>query len=304
MEYNDRPRYLRLKLLTIAVPTLFVAIGEVVRSYMLRFRLSPMSLSLIMVAATFIGTVVFSNYVFSVMDDLDSERREYKEAMLALQERERIGREMHDGIAQNLAVMNLNLHHLTDLMKSEKYDQAWDELGQLQGLLNQTYDDVRQSLYDLKVSRRLEEGFWSALEKQVRDFAKYTGVPIDLEPLPRNEVLWNELVSVQILRIIQEALTNVRKHAEARRVRIVCRKTEDQLSFMVVDDGKGFDYDESQASQRHFGLGVMRERAETVGGWATIQSSPGQGTSVTVIVPLGHHHRGGDHGKGKAHVSG
>lgn len=298
---DDRGRYRRLKFLTIAGPTVFVAVGEEMRSYVFQQWLPPALVSLVAVAVTLLGAVVFSWYVFDMVERIENERRTYKEAMLALQERERIAREMHDGVAQNLAVLNLKVHHLTERLEANDQEAVSADLAGIKELVHDTYVEVRQSLYDLKVTRRLEEGFWAALEKQLRDFERNTGISVVYEPLVPAPEPWNDLVSVQILRIVQEALSNVRKHSGATRVAVSCRRQNGRLSLQVSDNGSGFDAADVDRS-RHFGLSVMHERAESVGAIATVQSAIGQGTTVSITLPDGK--RGGEHGKGKAHVGG
>ncbi|MDA8194095.1 MAG: sensor histidine kinase [Thermaerobacter sp.] len=298
---DDRARYRRLKLLTIAGPTLFVAAGETVRQYLLQAWLAPTILTLLVVAVTLVGSVLFSWYVFRVLEQIETERRAYKDAMLSLQERERIAREMHDGVAQNLAVLNLQVHKLTDDVQTDRKEAALKELEQIREVVQDSFFDVRQSLFDLKATRRLQEGFWPAVEKQLHEFEKHTAVTVNFHPLEPAEDVFNELTSVQVLRIVQESLTNIRKHAGAHSVTVACERQGSQVQFVIMDDGRGFQCDKVDRSL-HFGLSVMRERAESIGGTAEIVSQPGEGTKVTIMLPvLG---RRGEHGKSKAHVGG
>ena len=140
---DDRSRYLWLKLLTILGPTLFVAGGEWVRLAYLRYHFAPPVVSGIAVATTLVGAVVFSWYVFRAMERLETERRTYKEALLSLKERERIAREMHDGVAQNLAVLKMESYKLREMLGD---GEARSELETMDKLINQTYLEVRQTL--------------------------------------------------------------------------------------------------------------------------------------------------------------
>ena len=299
---EDRARYLWLKLLTILGPTLFVAGAEFVRSVYLRPHFSPTAVSLIAVGTTLVGAIVFSWYVFRAMERLETERRTYKEAMLSLQERERIAREMHDGVAQNLAVLKLEAYKLKDCVGRHDQDAIHQEIDTFEALLNQTYLEVRQTLFDLRASRKLDEGFWPTVERQVQEFERQTGVRVAFQPLTPRQELWNELASVQILRIIQEALANVRKHARARRVDLSCEREGRVVRFVIRDDGEGFIASEIGSQSDHYGLSVMRERAETIGGRLTVSSGPDQGTTITLVIPVDG--RGVDSGKSKAHGGG
>ena len=300
MDYqDDRARYRRLRLLTIAGPALFMIAGETARQYIFTAWLPPAMVTLLVVGMTFIASIIFSWYVFRALEQLETERRTYKEAMLSLQERERIAREMHDGVAQNLAALNLKIHKLADEVKSDHKQAAIKEVDIIREIIQDSFFDVRQSLFDLRATHRLQEGFWSAIEKQLREFEKHTAIRVKYHPLNPQEELPNELAEVQVLRIIQEALTNIRKHARAHVVTIQCTRQGNQLQLSILDDGRGFQFTEIDRA-RHFGLSVMRERAESVGGTADIYSQTGLGTKVTITLPASG--RRGEHGKSKNHV--
>ena len=304
MNFDDRRRYRRLKILTTVGPTVFVAVAETFRFYYLRLVLPPASVSLVAVAVTLVGAAAFSTYVFDVVEKMENERQEYKDAMLALQERERLAREMHDGLAQNLAAINLNVHRAKKLLEAEDFPELGEELGHIQSAVNLSYTEVRQSLYDLKASQSLQQGFWKTLRKQAVDFERSTGVPVVLEPLPDEQEPWTDSAAVQILRIVQESLANVRKHAAARMVTIRAAREDNQVKICIIDDGKGFVPIPAGEVGHHFGLSIMEERAESVGGHVAVHSEPGVGTTVTIILALDGQ-RGGDNvGKGKTYAGG
>ncbi|OLZ09859.1 sensor histidine kinase [Sulfobacillus thermosulfidooxidans] len=303
MDYDDRRRYRRLKLLTTIGPTLFVAVAETVRFYYLRRILPPASVSLVAVAVTLVGAAGFSSYVFDVIEKMENERREYQDAMLALQERERLAREMHDGLAQTLAVINLKVYQAKTLLDGMRLDELRKELDDIRCAVNKSYSEVRQSLYDLRAGKRLEEGFWTAVRTLANDFQEGTKVAVEVEALPNDGVPWNDMASVQILRIIQESLANVRKHAEAKHVKITAAIHDDIVELKVIDDGKGFVMGTTPPNH-HFGLGIMQERAQTFGGRVSIHSQPGQGTVVTITYQIDGDKGGEVVGKGKNYVSG
>ncbi|MCL4496142.1 MAG: sensor histidine kinase [Firmicutes bacterium] len=303
MEYDDRRRYRRLKLLTTIGPTLFVAVAETVRFYYLRRMLPPASVSLVAIAVTLVGAAGFSSYVFDVIEKMENERRTFQNAMLALQERERLAREMHDGLAQTLAVINLKVYQAKTLLEGHRLDELRRELDDIRSAVNKSYSEVRQSLYDLRAGKRLEEGFWTAVRTLAMDFQEGTKVDVEVAPLPNDAVPWNEMASVQILRIIQESLANVRKHAEAKHVQITAAFLDEVVQLKVIDDGKGFVMG-SGPLNHHFGLGIMQERAQTFGGRVSIQSEPGVGTVVTITCQVDGDKGGDVVGKSKSYVSG
>lgn len=304
MEFDDRRRYRRLKVLTTVGPTLFVAVAETFRFYYLRLVLPPASVSLVAVAVTLVGAAGFSTYVFDLVEKMETERREYKDAMLALQEREHLAREMHDGLAQNLAAINLNVHRARKLVESGDGQGLEDELGRIQNAVNLSYAEVRQSLYDLRAAQGLAEGFWPTLRTQAKDFQRSTNIPVTVEALPDDQEPWSTVAAVQILRIIQECLGNVRKHANARHVVIRATQADHETQLMVQDDGEGFVQQPSEDLGHHFGLSIMQERAASVGGTVTIESAPGSGTTVTITLAVDGQRGGDGVGKGKSHVGG
>jgi two-component system sensor histidine kinase DegS len=267
-------------------PTAFVTVAELVRFVYLRRVLPPAEVSLVAILVTLVGAAVFSSFVFGIVERMEKERTAYKDAMLALKERERLAREMHDGLAQNLAAINLKVHRLNKLLHDQEYAAIADELVAIQAAVNLSYTEVRQSLYDLKAGQRLAEGFWSALEKQAEEFSRQTGIAVRVEPLPDRQEPWNELAAVQMLRIVQESLANVRRHSEAHQVRIFGRLEGGEFRLSVVDDGKGFDLNQGLDRGHHYGLSIMQERAESVGGRVVVQSQVGKGTEVTVAIPI------------------
>ncbi len=304
MGFNDRRRYRRLKILTTVGPTLFVAVAETFRFYYLRLVLPPASVSLVAVAVTLVGAAGFSTYVFDLVEKMETERREYKDAMFALQEREHLAREMHDGLAQNLAAINLNVHRAKKLMEGRDLEGLEDELGRIQHAVNLSYAEVRQSLYDLRAAQGLADGFWPTLRTQVQDFEMSTGIPVTVDALPEDQEPWSTVAAVQILRIIQESLGNVRKHAQARHVWIFATQSERKTQLTIKDDGTGFMLHPSEDLGHHFGLSIMQERAASVGGTVAIESVPGSGTAI-IITLAQNGQRGGDGiGKSKSHVGG
>jgi signal transduction histidine kinase len=149
----------------------------------------------------------------------------------------------------------------------------------------------------VKTTLSPEEGFFSALDQYLQRFEQRYEIQTErIIPHDLAEEVLEPVVEVQLLRIIQEALTNVRKHAAARFVRVVFAVHANQTQIIVEDDGCGFDpsphpgpppkLGEGDREGAHFGLRIMRERAEAVGGSLQVRSAPGHGTKVIVQVPL------------------
>jgi signal transduction histidine kinase len=213
--------------------------------------------------------------------------------LVIVEERQRIGREMHDGLAQTLGLLNVQIEMVKSAAKMEDWAAAEDELARLDSYLSNAYGDVRQALSDLRRTAMQGESFISGLRDYVQEF----GVRNKLEAvlLTRNgdePICLPALVEVHLQRVIQEALTNVRRHAEASQVIVRMHSSSEGWDVMVSDDGIGFDHDQLATTRGRYGLLTMQERVESVGGSFSIDSQPGAGTRIMVSVPCNSGNRG------------
>lgn len=207
-------------------------------------------------------------------------------SLSALTERERIARELHDGLAQALGIIYAQAKAAGEQLPTPT-DPTGTALRAIAGISAQAYEEVRQSIFGLRtmVARRL--GLVPALAEYLHEFSEHTGVRVELIVPDRFPRLPLE-VEAQLIRIVQEALTNVWRHARAPRAWVRFAVEDDRVQVMVEDDGIGFDGTRApSADVRRFGLEAMRERAESIGGRLQIESAPGRGTRVSLTLPLG-----------------
>lgn len=212
------------------------------------------------------------------------------EALAAVAERERIARELHDSLAQVLGYVRLRATSARDALRRGDLAAAEATLEQIAAATDEAYADVREAILGLRSGVGAERGLTAALEEYLERYRLQTGISAVLEAGPGvAEARLAPGAEAQLLRIIQEALANVRKHAAARRavvrLEVVLLSGGPRLRASVSDDGCGFDPAGLVGAAR-FGLATMRERAESVGGSCTIESAPGRGTRVTVELPL------------------
>jgi len=209
-------------------------------------------------------------------------------ALAVLEERERLARELHDSLGQVLGYVNVQAQAVRELLSSGQMATADSHLARLAAVVQDAHTDIRESILSLRVAIPPEQGFLPALEQYLRRFEQDYGICTELvQPDELADGAIEPTVEVQLLRIIQEALTNVRKHADAGCVRVIFTVHADQAEVVVEDDGRGFDLVQFPADdERKLGLRLMRERAEGVGGSLQVYSAPGQGTKVIVWVPL------------------
>jgi signal transduction histidine kinase len=207
--------------------------------------------------------------------------------LAALEERERLAREMHDGLAQALGFLHLKLGEAERMLRDGTTEPARRALAEMRRVAGDAYDEVRRAIFGLRAMVSRGPGLVPTLAEYLHEFGQQTGLEVKLEvPADDGCLRVAPEVEVQLVRIVQEALHNVRKHAGGRTARVHFRSEGEQLVLVVQDDGVGFDLARSGGDgRRHFGLATMRERAESLGGLLTIQSATGQGTQVVVHVP-------------------
>ncbi|MGD2082277.1 MAG: histidine kinase [Chromatiales bacterium] len=198
-----------------------------------------------------------------------------------IEERTSLAHELHDSLAQTLASLRFQVRMLAETLEQDgPRDEALDETCRIRNGLDEAHTELRELLnsFRMPLDRR---GLIPALEKLVGRFRQDAGIATFLQCDCRQvELSANE--EMQMVRIVQEALTNVRKHARAHTVRVLvrCRSAGDYV-LLVEDDGVGFEERQSEGRPgEHIGLSIMQERARRLGGRLRIESEPGEGTRV------------------------
>jgi signal transduction histidine kinase len=203
------------------------------------------------------------------------------------EERVRIAREMHDGLAQILAYVNAKAQAVKAFLAKGDAAEAGVQLDQLAVAAREVLTDVREGILALRTQTGPDRGLGEAVDEFARRWADQCGIRV--ETTFDQDLRLSPGIELQLLRIVQEALSNVRKHAGAGRAIVKLRRSEGRLLVEVVDDGIGFDPEASRAGgdAPRFGLAIMRERAASIGGTIGIHSTPGEGSRVRVDLPLG-----------------
>jgi signal transduction histidine kinase len=217
--------------------------------------------------------------------------RDELKALAVEGERERIAREMHDGLAQVLGYVNTKSQAVERLLDDGRVDEARQQLVELAVAARSVYVDVREAILSLSTPVPPERGLAYALEEYAEQYAESSKLAVRFKATPDAELApLTAVVQSEVFRIVKEALTNVRKHASANRVAITMAREGDDLVVIVSDDGVGFDPQSVGSrceSWPHFGLAGMRERAESVCGTIVWRSKPGAGAEVELRVPTG-----------------
>ena len=217
---------------------------------------------------------------------IENQRLKLRDKQLAIsEERNLLAQELHDSIAQGLAFLNIQVQLLQDSLHKGRVEEALQTATQLREGVQESYDDVRELLVHFRTRVNhadLDTAIAAALDK----FEGQTGIQThfarevdEAPPLQSNEI--------QIMHIVQESLSNIRKHAGASEVQVLLRRDEGRCIIRICDDGVGFDpiNDPNVRSDRHVGLKIMRERAHRIGGECKITSQPGAGACIELNVP-------------------
>lgn len=206
-------------------------------------------------------------------------------AYAVVEERARISREMHDSFAQVLGYVSTKAQAAQEFLAAGQDAEAVAQLGQLQAAARELYMDVREAIFSLRSVDASGRGLDGDLESYARQFMQYSGVDTRFEA--EGELLGarcGPMVEAHLMRIVQEALTNVRKHARASHAWVTLAARGGLLCVTIRDDGVGFEAGSEQNGSR-FGLRTMRERADLIGATLLIDSTPGAGTRLEVCVP-------------------
>jgi signal transduction histidine kinase len=203
-----------------------------------------------------------------------------------MQERERLSRELHDGVAQLVAQLLLRLDTIKELVEADRRQEAEAELERLRGVADEIYEDIGESITGLRTNVA-ERGLICALRDYVDQFEERHHIPVSLRAEDAADRL-PPLAAFQLFRLIQEALTNVRKHAAAQQATVTLASNgPDRLRVVIADDGQGFTPGSQRGGEaRPLGLTSMRERVEALDGTLQVDSQPGSGTRVAATIPI------------------
>jgi len=204
--------------------------------------------------------------------------------LAVLEERERIGMDLHDGIIQSIYAVGLTLEYC-NLLLDEEPPAAKTQLGQAISGLNDVIRDIRNYILDLRPQRFQGKDLPSGLFELIRAFRANTLIQADLQVDMDGDVALLQTQAAGLFHIAQEALANIAKHARARQVSVLLSRDTTHVTLAVRDDGRGFDPAHVSAYEGH-GLRNMDARARALGGKLWVESAIGKGTTVKAVVPM------------------
>lgn len=272
-----------LKWLAVFWPAALVGLFEYLRHTPFVLTRVPMATSNWLTALLVLAaTAAVSRAIFALLDRAQAELQEQQRQLAVMAERDRIARELHDGISQSLFYANVKLGEAERHLEAGALEAAARALAEGREAIRLSHDDVRQAIFNLRVAAVAGPNLADALAAHVEEFRRQTGLEVSLDLSGLDGRRLTPQAAGEVLRILQEALWNVRKHARAHRVTVSCRPAPGGLSFAVADDGCGLP---PTAGRSGFGLQIMQQRARAVGGELAVHSAPGAGTRVELLVP-------------------
>lgn len=217
---------------------------------------------------------------------------EEKERIVEVEEdaRKKLARDLHDGPTQSIAAIAMRINYLRMMLDKDKdLGQTSEELVRVEELARRTTKEIRHMLFTLRPLILETQGLQAALEQYISKLAETDPTPMHLEATPEVDQLLDRNTQGAIFYIIEEAISNARKHAKASNVWVRLYIQNSSFVAEAEDDGCGFDVDAIQVrydERNSLGMVNMHERAELIGGALTISSAPGEGTRVRLSVPL------------------
>jgi signal transduction histidine kinase len=199
-----------------------------------------------------------------------------------MRERHRLAQELHDNVAQALGYLNLKVSQMHYLLASNTLDDAEASLQELKQVIGEVYTDIRGEIFNLRMTSSTEEKFLETLRRYIDKYKRFYRLNIQLR-LEADETHFDfpPEVTMALVRTIQEALMNVRKHAQTDKALLQISRIESQTQILIEDKGSGFELNTD--NETSFGLKIMRERIEGIGGRLEIESQLGHGTKITLF---------------------
>ena len=220
---------------------------------------------------------------------VEAERAALMERIITAQEeqRQRIARELHDSLGQFLTALSVRLSALQ--VQTAELPEISARLADLQRVAAQIDTELDRLTMELRPPALDDIGLVEALASYTLEWTATSGISVDIIPIKLDRARLPPVVEATVYRIVQEALTNVLKHAQASQVSLILERRPDALRVIVEDNGRGFDPEavvRERTGGRQLGLVGMSERAAFAGGAVTVESAPGKGTSIYLSIPL------------------
>ena len=227
------------------------------------------------------------SHAFNRMAQQLRAHEERLKGLVTLEERQRLARELHDSLAQDLALLRLKLIEADQSLGAGVSTEMKVLMGEMFTTVDAAYQNLREAIFGLQVpDLKTPGGLIAFLREYLSDFSAIRKIPVELQVSPSDELVLPPQAHTQLIRIIHEALSNIVRHAGASKATVKVDRDRGMIRITVADDGRGFEVEAAAKDARHFGLRTMKDRAEGVGGTLVIESAPGHGTRVILELPM------------------
>lgn len=276
------------KWLAILSPAALVALFEYVRHTPLVLSILPMSTTnWLTTAGALVVSYAYFRVVFTLLERIQATVQQKQQELAVLEERDRIARELHDGICQALFFTNVKLMEAQKHLDEGRADLCSADLTESRDAIHSFHDDVRQTIFNLKTAQGATDDLATALRDYLERFQQETSIEVAMDDRGLDRLRMGSDGIHNLMHIIREALWNVRKHAGATRVEVSFGGEGDEVEVRIRDDGQGFAADAVSQQEHRFGMGIMKERAGLLGAVIEIDAALGRGTEVLVRLPAG-----------------
>ncbi len=205
-----------------------------------------------------------------------------------IEERSRLGRDIHDELAQNIGLAHMQTVIASGYLSKGRIEDTQKELAELEKTLSNLYLNTREDLFNLRTYMKSGSSFIHSLQEYLNDYSRYYQMSTQLHINDMRATQFSDRACLQVEWIIKEALSNARKHSEAKNAEISFNLEADKAVVTIEDDGIGFSpADIDSSGIQHSGLQIMEERAHSIGGQLNIVSKPGVGTKIVMTIPKG-----------------
>ncbi|NLC37673.1 MAG: sensor histidine kinase [Clostridia bacterium] len=229
-------------------------------------------------------TVIKTINIFNI--EQQKRLEEAKRLRVLIEERERFSRDLHDGIIQSIYGTGLIIDASQTMLQKEKYDKVNEYMREAKTKLNHTISALRDYIEDLQKTKESKGNLKQLVQQLLHEFRKFSAIPIDFEDRLGKDLFIDQRQEKDIYHIVQEALFNIVKHAQATQARIIVEEEDNKITIRVEDNGVGFHLKKLQdRKQEGKGLANMKFRAQRLGGSLTINSHIRQGTQIILSFP-------------------
>jgi nitrate/nitrite-specific signal transduction histidine kinase len=209
------------------------------------------------------------------------------ENQATISERQRISREIHDGLAQSIGFINIQLHRLKKMITNNELEKAIQEIDAAKEAVQDSYVELREAIEQLRDINGYLHSLCEWMQEYTTNFQRTNGIKVNVDLCQIEKVTLSDEQKVQVTRVIQEIFNNIRKHSQAGNVWLSCHQKENVILLSIEDDGIGFDPALDHKRKYHGnGLVILKERINSIDGDLIIHSSLSKGTKIEIQIPI------------------